>query len=368
MIRSKRTQGGFTLVFTIFLIAILTTLGVAIITKVWIGTRQSLLNKERQNATDAATIGLNMAMDEISPGIERMRNVVWNSTVGAPGSQTTALLTQAMILSGTTNPSSQPVRQLSLIGNIRNWDAFADWTRAPGSLGWNKGWTYMQHPSSGTANEYFDPGTNRSPVMVGTTNTTNVYWYGQLQPQPPTLADGAMNVPTTWQNHRVGILDEYPDGMFDQPILKKVYTVRNNPMTRVAVYVRMSLQDYCGAPATNINFAGARNNTAGTINFQDSNAVAFSVFAVSEPTPTARPVRVHQALNVAIGGIEYIAGTGLDAPGTYQITVNGVAPPPPTTGRTPNLTFHPLSTVHGVTMCWWLAHKSPDRYILPLVT
>ena len=30
MIRSKRTQGGFTLVFTIFLIAILTTLGVAI--------------------------------------------------------------------------------------------------------------------------------------------------------------------------------------------------------------------------------------------------------------------------------------------------------------------------------------------------
>lgn len=351
--KNRQSERGFTLAFTIMLTVVLSLAAVAIMAKVFVSSRQSGFTKERQNTMDAAVIGLNMALDEISPGLDRMRNAVWTSAAAdlnaPPGSYYPPLtFTQTqMKADGTT--ANAPVRQLSLVGNIRNWEAFGNWAGTT-TAEWNKGWTYV---ASSSAVQYFDaaPGqTGRATISIGAENTTGAYWYKQIDPKPPVLANGAPDVPTrangtkVWPNSRgVGIYgNEYPYGLFAQPVLRKVYQVRQNPMVRVAVYVRMSLQDYYGPEVSNgrvvyrnrdldgrtvptgQNGLDSTTDTFDGRNFLETNAITFSVFAVSEGTGDSKGVRIHQALNVTLGGAEYISGLSPRLSNGTNINLNGL--------------------------------------------
>lgn len=355
MKKQRQHEQGFTLAFTIMLTVVLSLAAIAIMTKVFVSTRQSGFTKEHQNTMDAAVIGLNMAIDEISPGMDRMRNAVWTSAVSnvppaAGDDYPNIALTQTQLKS-TGASADTPVRELSLVGNIRNWEAFANWGGTTKDT-WNKGWEFV---ASNPALEYFDatPGqTGKATVSVGSQNLSGGYWYKQLEPKPPTLAEGAPDVPILqngtklWPNTRGGIYgNEYPYGLFCQPVLRKVYQVRQNPIVRVAVYVRMSLQDYYGVDTVNGQIAYSNRHMDGrTIpiqgnmtgmdnasasfdgrNFLETNAITFSVFAVSEGTTDSKGVRIHQALNVTLGGAEYISGRSARiTPSGRNINANGL--------------------------------------------
>lgn len=350
----RRHEQGFTLAFTIMLVVVLSLAAVAIMTKVFISTRQSGFTKEHQNTMDAAVIGLNMAIDEISPGMDRMRNAAWTSAVSnlnVPAEYPSIARTQTQVKSDGAS-ADIPVRELGLAGNIRNWEAFANWNGTTTSE-WNKGWVYV---ASSSTPQYFDapPGqTGRATVSIGSVNTTGAYWYKQIEPKPPTLAQGAPDVPVRsngtklWPNTRGGIYgNEYPYGLFCQPVLRKVYQVRQSPLVRVAVYVRMSLQDYYGIETVggqivyrNRHMDGRTLPVVGNVpgmdnasasfdgrNFLETNAITFSVFAVSEGTQDSRGVRIHQALNVTLGGAEYISGRSprLNPSDNSDINSNGL--------------------------------------------
>ncbi|MBO9541813.1 hypothetical protein J7643_14580 [bacterium] len=303
---------------TIVLTLILTMLGATILAKMVVSMKDASRAKERQNTMDAAMVGLNMAIDDISPGLEKMRNSVWSRGALDARTVTTYVVQPMLTASGAT--TSESVRELALLGNIRNWEAFADWSKPYGSAGWDKGWQYLKD-DAGTL--YFDSAGKR-PIKVGNKATDGAYWYKQLNPQPPTKANGAPDIPSTapnspiWKN-----ASEYPKGIFYQPILYKTYDVRQNPKVRVTVFVRMSLHDYFQYDPTsqkylNINpdskyFNDPTTTTFNGANFRDSNAITFSVFAVSEETAISRGVRIHQALNVAVGGMEYMSGLGAGA-------------------------------------------------------
>lgn len=353
--KDRRYEQGFTLAFTIMLTVVLSMAAVAIMTRVFISTRHSGFTKEHQNTMDSAVIGLNLAIDEISPGLDRMRNAVWTNIVSpdTAGEAFPAIAhTQAQIKASTGASADIPVRELSLAGNIRNWEAFADWSKNT-TAEWNKGWVYV---ASDSAKQYFDvaPGqTGKATISIGNDVTTGAYWYKQLDPKPPTLVDGAPDVPIlngvkTWPNSRGTDFrgNEYPYGLFCQPVLRKVYMVRQNPMVRVAVYVRMSLQDYYGVEIqggkvvypnrgldgwTSPDWPGhtAASASYDGRNFYDTNAITFSVFAVSEGTGVSRGVRIHQALNITLGGAEYISGrsprtTGAGGSLVANINKNGL--------------------------------------------
>lgn len=351
--KDRQHERGFTLAFTIMLTVVLSLAAVAIMTKVFVSTRNSGFTKEHQNTMDSAVIGLNLAIDEISPGQDRMRNAIWTSAVSAipaVAEYPTIAYTQTQMKANGTR-SDMPVRQLGLVGNIRNWEAFADWGGTTAAQ-WNKGWVYV---ASSSAVQYFDaaPGlTGRATISVGSENTTGAYWYKQNVTKPPTLANGAPDVPAMangtkiWPNSRGGGIygNEYPYGLFCQPVLRKIYHVRQNPLVRVAVYVRMSLQDYYGAEIDggqvvyrNRDLDGRTIPITGTIagmdnasasfdgrNFLETNAITFSVFAVSEGTTDSRGVRIHQALNVTLGGAEYISGRSQRTTNGREINIGGL--------------------------------------------
>lgn len=333
--RPGRKQAGFTLPMTMMLVIVLTVLATAIMARIYTGIKQEGFDKEHQYTSDAAVIGLNMAIDEISPGIDRMKNAVWSAstmsiTAPDPRIQYASDSVMAMLDGTTLSPTSEPARELALLGNIRNWDAFADWSQVPldnswsNLQGWAKSWKYV--PRSG-AIQYFDDvtGGTAATISVGTAPTTGNYWYSQISPLPPanvagvnygtgTVPSDAPQAPRAWPNARNGTVygNEYPNGLFDQPVLRKIYQVR--PNVRVAVYVRLELQDYFGG-SNNHNpdgwfFTTPASPTFNAANFYNSNAVTFSIFAVSESTPTTRGVRISQALNVAVGGAEYFSGDG----------------------------------------------------------
>lgn len=308
----RRAEAGVTLVMTILLTLVLTMMGAAILGKIVVSMRDAGRDKERQNTMDAALVGLNMAIDDISPGLERMKNAVWSQGY-ATDHTIRPHVTQPM-----TKPNGQPateaVRELALLGNIRNWEAFADWSKWAGSTtdtNWNRGWSRLS-PTAGTL--YFDAA-NQRPIKVTNKSTDGAYWYKQLNPQPPILTDGAPGIPANWKN-----ASEYPQGIFYQPILYKTYTVRQDPLVRVTVFVRMSLHDYFAYDSTAKKYLNANPDSKfwddpdtasfNGANFRDTNAITFSVFAVSEETPISRGIRIHQALNVAVGGMEYMSGAG----------------------------------------------------------
>ena len=345
-------EGGFTLAFTLLLSVVFTLIAMAVMTKILAGLRNANRSKSQQQLLDAATIGLNMALDEMNPGIERMNNTVWSSQFGA-----TLSATMSQYVLGSSTKSS--VREFSLLGNIRNWEPFADWSQwdptqknvlsyytTPNA--WNKGWCYLQDTTNYTdPQNFFDGYVNgvvnsnpQYPIFVGGTKTNGDYWYNQLYPAPPKTAalGNPIVAPASWPNAG----QEYPNGPFYSPILYKVYKVRNNPLTRVAVYVRMSFQDYLDYTGNggvdgyqNTYFKGrsvADSPSSGFdgTNFVSSNAVNFSIFAVSEPTwkspgqVAIAGTRIHQALNVAVGGMEW---TDIGA-GPNDIVAQGSAIPP----------------------------------------
>ncbi len=350
--KDRKNEQGFTLAFTIMLTVVLSLAAVAIMAKVFVSTRQSGFTKERQNTMDAAVIGLNMALDEISPGLDRMRNVVWTSApsdVNAGGNiYPLATYTQTQMTAAGASTST-PVRQLSMVANIRNWEAFANWSGTT-TADWNKGWAYV---ASASTVQYFDaaPGqTGRATVSIGNENTTGAYWYKQIEPKPPVLTNGGPDVPVLpngskiWPNARGGGIygNEYPYGVFCQPVLRKVFQVRQNPIVRVAVYVRLSLQDYYGPEIAggqvtyrNVGLDG-RTIPTGTPgmdaasasfdgrNFLETNAVTFSIFAVSEGSGDSKGVRIHQALNINLGGAEYISGASPRLSNGQNMNANGL--------------------------------------------
>lgn len=324
---SRKAQAGFTLAMTIVLTLILTTLGTVILGKIVVTMRDANRTKERQNTMDAALVGLNMAIDDISPGLEKMKNAVWSR--GLATSHTIRPHTTQPMVNRAAATTEEPVRELGLLANIRNWEGFADWSRWNGNtadMAWNKGWNYLS-PSAGDLmfDDPYKDDDPLKPIKVGTTVTNGAYWYRQLNPQPPEKKDAgdatvagipvdAGGVPI-WKN-----ASEYPRGLFFQPILFKTFTVRQKPLVRVTVFARMSLHDYFQYdPATkkylNANpdskfFDDPDSPTFNAANFRDTNAITFSIFAVSEETPISRGVRIHQALNVAVGGMEYMSGSG----------------------------------------------------------
>lgn len=322
----KPGEAGFTLAFTIMLTMVFSLLAMAVMVRMYAGMRNAGFTKSHQTLADAANIGLTMALDELTPGLERMRNTVWSSYTG---DATVSVVSAGYNLDANGNSTGQPLREFTVIGNIRNWEPFADWSQpysdalctstAPNS--WSKGWAFVSSASSNV--QFFDQDAQSPacPVMVGGENTTGAYWYRQLQPTPPT---GHPAAPKAWPNRS----KEYDSGAFCSPVLKKVYTVRSNPLTRVAVYVRMSFQDYLdytsnGVPR-NVGFMGKSPNDPDTTGFTGANffkdaAVTFSIFAVSEPTwaspgkAMSRGTRLHQALNIGVGGIEFVGGAkGID--------------------------------------------------------
>lgn len=343
--RPQPKEAGFTLAFTIMLTMVFSLVAISVMVRMYAGMRNASFSKTNQQLSDAATIGLTMALDELTPGLERMRNTVWSSyTTDA----TVSVLSAGYSLESNGTSTGQPLREFTLLGNIRNWEPFADWSKVNSGAvidqttctstdpnSWNKGWAYVPENST---EQSFDAGSTSS-VMVGNTKTTGKYWYSQLQPSPPTMSVPV--APEAWRNGGV----EYPLGAFHSPILKKVYTVRSNPLTRVAVYVRMSFQDYLNYDSVtktfkNVNFRGKSPTDPNSASFDGSNfykncAVTFSIFAVSEPIwdkssgyAENRGTRIHQALNIGIGGIEFVGGVqGID---TYVNThkLSGAIDPP----------------------------------------
>lgn len=318
---NPKAQTGFTLVMTIVLTLVLTMMGAAILGKIVLTTRDAGRNKERQNTMDAALVGLNMAIDDISPGLERMKNSVWSQ--GHATEHTIRPHTTQPMVKPSGQTADESVRELGLLGNIRNWEAFADWSKSYGTAGWNRGWNYLS-PSAGTLN-FDDPNVSDDPlkpIKVSNKSTNGAYWYSQLNPQPPELTrDAAADIPVDANNQKIWKnAAEYPRGIFFQPILYKTFTVRQQPLVRVTVFVRMSLHDYFQYDSTNKKYLNANPDskffddadtaTFNGANFRNSNAITFSVFAVSEETAISRGVRIHQALNVAVGGMEYMSGTG----------------------------------------------------------
>ena len=387
--RSHRpAEQGFTLVFTILLVAIVTVLAGTVITRVLVSNRAVVREQSDQNDSDLALTALNMAFDEISRDTDLMVNTVWTGVVEskeaeypvngvvpprnrsfpaivATGSTATgANIFSADMGAGVTQKyhmlETTPLRDLGLLGNIRHWPAFADWSKwpttaaafsdlpdAPTKQAWSRGWEYLPNDTTKITYEMYNKGagintglTNGSRVKVMSVDTDGDYWYKQTSPSPPDSST-TCPAPDGWRNKS----REYPKGLFYQPVLWKVYTLGNN--RRAAVFVRMSLHDYFGPDPANPddttkvrNMAidgktifSDRNSTPGNNSFDGSNfedrsqAITFSVFSVGEgrvlstsgtTVTRAQARRYHQALNVGVGPCEYNSGTA-PADGNYSV-------------------------------------------------
>jgi type II secretory pathway pseudopilin PulG len=392
----RSREQGFTLVFSILLVAIISVLAGTMITRVLVANRAVVNDRAIQNDSDLAVTALNMAFDEVSRNTDLMSNTVWTSQVEdktsgytRDGAADTAVAVPPRnlafpaveaVAAGTTCPecfnvndssgasftfrlTTTPLRELALLGNIRNWPAFADWSRWGGNTSWDslpdadrdawsKGWEYLPEGGYTLRYEMYNGGSGSNTglntgevVKVGSTNTTGTYWYDQMSPRPP-ASGSADTAPRSWPN----INQEYPQGLFHQPMLWKVFTLGSEPRPgggaaiprRAAVFVRMSLHDYyspdSAGVAQNAYIDGKTVFSPRTATFNAANlikspnalqAITFSIISVGEGRPltysaagtplTRAPARrYHQALNVAVGPCEYNSGNSV---GNNQATL-----------------------------------------------
>ena len=392
---ARPNEEGFTLVFTILLVLIVTALAGTVITRVVTSNRATVRDGLNQVDSDLALVGVNLAYDEVGQKTDMMSNVVWSSdqitdaswyASGAVPPRNSPMAAIREVVTGEAVPATEsvtfnsrsyrlsgyPLRELGLLGNIRYWPAFADWSKwetgatPTNQAQWSRGWEYLPPGTNPLYYESYGSGAGTSttlaagsPIKVDQTITTRSYWYAQISPQPP--EDGSA-APEAWPNKTT----EYSKGLFYQPVLWKVYKLGKDQAgndLRAAAFVRMSLQEYFGGSGAPNRLIDGKTvfspvvdgfNGANLIGSADARqAITFSIFCVAEGRPltfgtsgavTSRGMakRYHQALNVAVGPCEYNSGNA----GIYSIPTGWTAPNnhqkalPLVSTDTGNLTYH----------------------------
>ncbi|MBI6545629.1 MAG: hypothetical protein HY692_02480, partial [Cyanobacteria bacterium NC_groundwater_1444_Ag_S-0.65um_54_12] len=266
----NRRSTGFSIAITLMVTAIITILAGGVVFAILNNLKGSVITQHQSQLYNEAELGLRMAESEIYRDIDQMIFSVW-----------TAVATDALLGSSTATESNTdlnpdddkklPLRQLQLLGNARNWPAFANWDLMRGGAfdpasPSTRGWWYVPRDNDVDNCYYVDCSfpivilnPNMSPDVTppamlypGTTDTvqpvSHNFWYKNVLPIRATM-EATHQIPanTVWNNED----DEYGNGnnaladprmVFDTPFYKKIYKLQNK--RKVAVYCRLDLRDY----------------------------------------------------------------------------------------------------------------------------
>ncbi|MBM3267246.1 MAG: hypothetical protein FJZ01_06325 [Candidatus Sericytochromatia bacterium] len=315
-------ERGFTLALSLFVSVVVMMLAGGLIARILTDMKGAKTSALVASLSNDADIGLNLAEVEIFRDLDVLAGAIW--TIGT--NDVLVQLDQKKIVAcpevvqatsnaacvpgdvyinqvGTTSYGADPLRNLDLISNARNWPPFGNWTHylAPTSaygggyktadgVGWTatapstkwsgsdqtltNGWWYVPRESNVADVYYYGRNANNTsdkdfvfPMVIagekpnnpktaqymGDTNVTGVvtqnFWYTQVLPIN-SVASTDYEIPATsvWPNadsEYAGADDKVtttPRYVWNTPFYKKMYRLPDG--RKVAVYVRLDLRDY----------------------------------------------------------------------------------------------------------------------------
>ncbi len=316
---NERLQAGFTLALSLMVTAVIVMLAAGLMLRIVNDVKGAKMSSQAATLTNDADVALSLAEAEVFQDIDLLHSAIWAATMSdiitwknnnelpanppdCPETPNSSCVPGDVPRVGDPTPKF-PLRELQLLGNSRNWPAFADWSyylRAPAYSGgylslnstgssfttpavpWNwmdskltRGWWRLPRNNSVDNDYYFANSVTASsdafPVSIAgektvrtavtsygkdasVTAVTHNYFYQELFPIRGKL-DAAYRIPvgTIWPNAE----DEYGVGngltasgsiaavtryVWDTPFYKKIYKLQSN--RKVAVYVRLDLRDY----------------------------------------------------------------------------------------------------------------------------
>lgn len=311
--RLDRFQAGFTLALSMMVTAVVIMLAAGLMLRIVNDVKGAKISSQAAAVGSDADVALSLAEAEIFQDIDLLHSAIWASTMsdiieddktpGEPDPDPACPGPNAACVPADNSTPPFPLRELQLLGNARNWPAFADWSYyvsaasysygykandAVGSSpiapatpwGWTdrkltRGWWRLPR-NDAVDNDYYhfnavsNPGEVFPASIVGEKTTrvantsyagdssvtavTHNFFYEELFPiRGEKIEANRIPLGSVWPNAE----DEYGTGagatasgaisavtryVWDTPFYKKIYKLQNN--RKVAVYCRLDLRDY----------------------------------------------------------------------------------------------------------------------------